>query len=774
MKSSAKEMKTGKEGFFQHLRYKYLPYWYVFLIMLLLCGGLAYYFLKATPNLYETSASVLIRDVENGTESSRIEQTLDPFRSQSVVGNERELLRSGAAISKIVKDLRLYAPITEKDGIKTISAYYSCPVLVEARKPDSLLPTTAPMNLRIDKAGVNVDGQSFVLNQWKVLNGNDIRFINNPNYRRDASKPIEERAFSFSLLSVLKTSENVLDGLITNATSRQSSVIDLKIRDEVPARGEAILSEVINAYLLGSVEKKNSTAARTLEWLNNRIKEEGGQLDSIEKRIQSYRTAENVVDMSEQSRLYLQRVEAGDRQLNEMSMQLASLNEMEKYINSKKAGGLVPSTSGVANQELSTLMQKLYDAEVDYQRLSKTTAENNPMLTARQNEIDKMRPGILEAIQTQRRSLLASREQLGSDVNQYSGMLRTVPQKERALLDVSRQRNMKQEQFNDLLRQRDQILYSLTSTEASGAVINKPTTLSKPVSPKKELIALLALIAPFGLGALFVSAKDAMNGKVLYRDDLNSLTGYPIIGELIESKDAEKLITEPKRSFLLEQFRQIRTTVFSIAPNAKKIMVTSSIEGEGKSFVSSNLALSMARSGKRICLLEFDLHRPKVSEQFGVSNEKGITDILADGASVQNLIQRAPAHSNLFILPSGGFHESVSDLITKEKLDKLIADLANQFDCIIIDTPPVRALNDAFVIGKETDLTLYVTRHNYTPKSYIGMLEDSMTLAGIRNIALIFNGVKNRGIGKNSYGVGYGYGHENKTAYEGYWRKAGA
>lgn len=774
MKSSVKEAKTGKEGFFQHLRYKFLPYWYVFVIMMVLCMGLAYYFLKSTPKLYETTASVLIRDVENGTESSRIEQTLDPFRSQSVVGNERELLRSTAAVTTIVKELRLYAPISEKDGIKTISAYYSCPVLVECRNPDSLLPTKAPLKLRIDKGGVNVEGQSFVLNQWKAFNGNDIRFVNNPNYRRDASKPIEEREFSFALLPVRRTTEGVLDGLITNAASRQSSVIDLKIRDEVPARGEAILNQVIRAYLHGSVTKKNSTAKTTLEWLNNRIKEEGGQLDSIEKKIQGYRTAENVVDIGEQSRLYLQRVEAGDRQLNEMNMQLASLNEMEKYVTSRKAGGLVPSTSGVANPELSVLMQKLYDAEVDYQRLSQTTAENNPMLTSRQNEINKMRPAILEAIQTQRKALVAGREQLGADVNQYSGMLRSVPQKERALIDVSRQRNMKQEQFTDLLRQRDAILYSLTSTEASGAVINEPSTLTKPVSPKTELIALLALIAPFGLGALFISAKDAVNGKVLYRDDLNALTSYPIIGELIESKDADKLITEPRRSFLLEQFRQIRTTVFSIAPNAKKIMVTSSIEGEGKSFISSNLALSMARSGKRVCLLEFDLHRPKISEQFGINNEKGLTDALADGVAAPTLVQRAPANANLFILPSGSFHESVSDLINKEKLDRILAELTAQFDCVIIDTPPVKALNDAFVIGKEADLTLYVTRHNYTPKSYVGMLEDAMTLAGITNIALIFNGVKNRGIGKNSYGVGYGYGHENKTAYEGYWRKAGA
>lgn len=767
-------MKTGKEGFFQHLRYKFLPYWYVFVILMLICGGLAYYFLKSTPKLYETSASLLIRDVENGTESSRIEDNLDPFRSQSVVGNERELLRSTAAISATVKELRLYAPISEKEGILTHSAYYSCPVLVEARKPDSLLPTKEPVELRIDKNGVNAGGQSFVLNQWKAFHGNDIRFINNPHYRRDATKPIEDREFKFALLSVRKTTEGVIEGLITNATSRQSSVIDLKIRDEVPERGEAILTKVINAYLLGSVEKKNSAAAKTLAYLNSRIETEGMQLDSIERRIQGYRTSQNVVDITEQSRLYLQRVEAGDRRMNEMNMQLASLNEVERYVSSKKSGSIVPSTSGIGDPALGQLVQKLYDSEVEYERLSKTTAENNPLLTGLANEITKMRPNILENIQNQKKALLAGRDELGADVNQYSGMLRSVPQKERELVDVSRQRNMKQEQFNDLLRQRDAIFYSLTSTTASGSTINEPTTNTKPVSPKAELIALIALIAPFGLGALFVSAKDSVSGKVLYRDDLNSLTAFPIIGELIESKDADKLITEPKRSFLLEQFRQIRTAVFSIAPNAKKIVVTSSIEGEGKSFVSSNLALSMARGGKRICLLEFDLHRPKISEQFGVTNEKGLTDILADGVAVQPLIQRAPAHSNLFILPSGGFHESVSDLITQDKLEKILAELSAQFDCVIIDTPPVKALNDAFVIAKESDLTLYVTRHNYTPKSYVGMLDDSMALAGISNVALIFNGVKNRGIGKNSYGVGYGYGHENKTAYEGYWRKAGA
>lgn len=773
MKSTPKESKGGgKENFFQHLKFKFLPYWYVFILLFLLCGALAAYVISTTPKQYETNASILIRDVENGEGASRMEAALDLFRSESVVGNERELLRSNATASKIVKDLRLYAPITEKDGYKIHSAYYSSPVLVESRRPDSLLPMLKT-EMQVDRNGVKIGDQSFVLNQWKAFKGNDIRFVPNPNFRRDPTKkPVEERSFSFVLMPVRAVSEGLLDGLTTNSPSRQSSVIDLKIQDEVPERGESILTEFLNTYLMASVEKKNSAAAKTLAYLNDRIVDEGAQLDSIEKRIQNYRSANNVVDIGEQSRLYLQTVEAGDRRINELDMQLASLHEVEKYVDGKKAtAGIVPATVNIADPVLTDLLQKLYNSEVEYERLRKTTAENNPILISLQNEINKVRPNILENIQSQRRSLVAGKDQMGQKVNQYSGMLRTVPQKERELIDVSRQRNMKQEQFSDLLKQRDAVYYSLTSTEASGAIINRPTTTTKPVSPKTELIALMALIAPLGLGAIFVSAKDSMNAKVLYRDDLNSMTNYPVIGELIESKDAAKLITEPKRSFLLEQFRQIRTAISSLAPNAKRLLVTSSIEGEGKSFVSSNLALSMARGGKRICILEFDLHKPKVSEQFGVSNEKGLVDILADDVPLENVLQRVPAHSNLFILSSGGYHESASDLITQEKLQDLLGKLSKQFDCVIIDTPPIKALNDAFVIAKECDLTLYVARHNYTPKSYIGMLDDSMALAGVNNVALIFNGVRNRGFGKNSYGVGYGYGHEVKSAYDGYFRK---
>jgi capsular exopolysaccharide synthesis family protein len=266
-----------------------------------------------------------------------------------------------------------------------------------------------------------------------------------------------------------------------------------------------------------------------------------------------------------------------------------------------------------------------------------------------------------------------------------------------------------------------------------------------------------------------------MNSKVLYRKDIESLTRFPIIGELMFEKLEEPIVTKnAQRTFLQEQFRQIRAALkYQGNPkgNVKRILVTSSIKGEGKSFVSSNLAVSIARSGKKVALLELDLHQPKLREMFGISNCAGITDYLLGKTSESQIIIPTDIQPNLSLIPAGYLIEDPTELLLNGRLEMLLNYLDTVFDVLIIDTAPVLALTDATSISPLVNLVLYIIRHDHTPKTHIEFLDENMEAHNIENVALVFNSVKKRGYGRYSYGYGSGYGYGSKSSYDAYSKK---
>jgi uncharacterized protein involved in exopolysaccharide biosynthesis len=294
--------------------------------------------------------------------------------------------------------------------------------------------------------------------------------------------------------------------------------------------------------------------------------------------------------MSELSKLYFQSFVANDKQLSDLILQLSALDEVEKYVESKNStGNIVPSTFNINDPSLSRLLNSLSTAESQYEKLKRTTAENNPIMLSLQEEIDKTRPSILENIRSQRRNIEAGKATLTQAKDRYSEMLSAVPQKERQLVEVSRQQNIKTDIYSFLLQKKEETSYSITSILPDCYIVSNPTTSGTPVSPKKPFLALLALVAPLALGILMISLKDIFNGRILYRADIEKLTAFPIIGEVIHEKLKSPIVTEnAERSFIVEQFRLIRTALkHQTKPTRKirKMLITSSIKGDGKSFV---------------------------------------------------------------------------------------------------------------------------------------------------------------------------------------------
>ncbi|MBC5773712.1 polysaccharide biosynthesis tyrosine autokinase [Pontibacter sp. KCTC 32443] len=749
----------AENNLFFSLLYKYLPYWPLFVLLLLL-GGLAGwgYLSYATP-VYETTATLIITDEKKGMNDPRIYEAIDVFNSTKIVENEMEVIQSRALMKQVVDSLNLYAPIYEEGEIKSLHAYSTSPIIIKAKYPEKIrAQEKVYFSYNSKTSKVKIKNKEYPLDTWVRTPYGTFQFQHNLKQEAMPTYPLY-----FSLENPRIVTEGILGRLDVKAANKLSSVINLSLQDPVPQRGEDILNQLIYAYNQLAVIDRNVLAANTLAFIEDRIKFVEKELDVVENEVQQYKSTKGIVDLGEQGKLFLQNVGDNDRKLAEVNLQLAVLDKVERYVVSKEnSASIVPSTLGLNDPVLAQLLQKLYDTEIQYQKLSKTTAENNPILVSVTDEIEKIRPSILESIRNQRVNLQASKANLASTNGQYNSVLQKIPKKERELLEISRQQAIKNSVYSFLLQKREETALSYAPTSGDSRVVDMAEAALLPVSPKPFTVYLIAAVLAMILGVTMVTSKELLNQKILFRSEIVDCTHAPIVAELSYVKPRKgPLFKEPSEVFVVEQFRQMRATMglYGRTFSKKKIMVTSSIPGEGKSFVSTNLALSLALSGKKVILIDLDLRNPNTSVLFDLLKHEGITEYLVGELDACDMII-STEYENLSIMPAGARIGDNSELLLNGRLEALFKYLETEFDYILVDTPPVTLVSDAYLITEFCDISLYVIRHDYTPKVVVQRLEDSNISKSLTNMAIVFNGVKARGFVKGEYGYGYGYGNE--------------
>ncbi|HWK03596.1 MAG TPA: polysaccharide biosynthesis tyrosine autokinase [Puia sp.] len=745
-----------KENMFGLLLNKYMPFWPLFLSLVLAFGVLAWLYIHflAVP-VYEISASILVKDEKKGLNDATPMNQLDMFDSKKLVENEIEVIQAKMLMRQVVKKLLLYAPVTYDGGLRKLPAYVYSPVVIQAENPDSLivLEKSEKVYFTYDSATrqVVLRDKHYPLNQWIKDTVGVIRFLANPNY----SAPEEVRPLYFSLVNVKQVTENIFVDLKVTQASKLSSVIDLVIKDPIPKRGEDILNSLINVYNRASVNDKNALASNTLRFINERLALISTELDSVELGVQKYKTSEGITDISSEGQLYLANVGENDKKISEINVQLAVMEQVEKYLRSKNnQPGIVPATFGINDPVLAELLDKLSNLEIKYDGLRKTTAENNPLVISLRNQIEALKPNILENVRNQRANLEAGKQNLVSTSNQYASALKGLPLKERKLISISRQQTVKNGIYSFLLQKKEETALSYNSAIADTRLVDDADSSVKPVKPKHILVYLGAVVAAISIGAGFVEMRQAFNKNIISRKEIEQYTTVPVIGEISSDLSGRPIVIgDGGQSFIAEQFRQLRTTLAYIGINnqKKKILVTSSVSGEGKTFVASNLALTLALTNKKVVLIELDLRKPKLAKLFNVSQEIGITDYFAGNKDADHIIKRTEANKNLFFIPSGHISPNPSELILNGRLPELLEYLDGIFDYIVIDSAPVSPVTDSYIVSTFCDATLYIIRQGVTPKIYVRTLDENREMRTLKNIAIVFNGVKGGGLGQLDY-----------------------
>ncbi|GAB3784019.1 polysaccharide biosynthesis tyrosine autokinase [Spirosoma horti] len=732
---------------------RYLKHWKWFVLSLLLAGAGAYIYLIYQTPIYKIQASLLIKDDKKGLDGENILKEMDILKPKKTVENEIEIIKSYTLMDKVVNHLNLDVQYFRPTKTVDEEVYGELPVRLIVERPLSSLYDDKLQLSFVDGSHVRINDKTYPVNQSvKTPYGRLRIFARQP--LKASLEPIK-----VAVSPRTETVNGYLKKLTVETTSKASTVLQIALEEAVPAKGEALLKQLIEEYNQAAVVDKNLVAASTLDFIEERLRLISGELTNVEKDVESYKTSEGITDLSVQAQTFLQTVQANDAQLNQVNIQLSSLNDIERYVNSKSdSRGTTPATLSLSDPVLLGLVTKTSELELQRDMLARTTSDRNPLLQSLDSQIKSTKESISENIQTIKQQLSSTKNQLNSTNRKLESMVRTVPHKERALLNITRQQAIKNNLYTYLLQKREETALSYASTLPDSRTVDLPRHEKDPIKPVRKmtymLFGLIGLLLPVGA----IAAKDMLNNRVVRRSDVEDVSRVPILGEVVQSDGKKALVVVSKsRSVIAEQIRALRTNLQFLRsnPNGSQVLLfTSSISGEGKSFMSMNIGASLALVDRPTVILEMDLRKPKLHMSLGMRNAVGISNYLIGEATLDDVLQPIEGFPNYFLISSGPLPPNPSELLNGPYLAKLFEELRARFEYVIVDSPPIGLVTDAQVIAPYADATLYMVRHDITPKTYLKMVDSLYKENRFHNLNVILNAV---GDGE-SYYYSYSYG----------------
>ncbi len=736
---------------------KYFFHWPLFLLGLSLAFAGAYFYLQIANPVYEINASILVKDQKKSPQEKAALQELNQSASAGNAETEIEILRSKNIVSQVVDDLQLWTSYERSDGLKTEDLYETTPFKFNLLKTAG---TLKKQNLEI----LIKDNRSFELQNE---NG-DVQIF-------PFNKPVKSSLGSWMLTptenidqfigSVItihinnqeKVSNEYVKSLDAHLLDKAAPTIGLSITDEVTQRGKDFLNNIIKAYNSATSEEEKRTTKSTIDFIDKRLTSLTGELNSAEREVEGYRSSKGLTDISSQSKVYLENVQTNDGKLNEVNVQLNVIEGIERYVNSASGNQNSPATIGITDPALNSLIEKLSQLQLKRVALLATTPESNPIFEPINRQIKTTKVAIKETIYGIKSSLLNSKRELQAFNNKVESSIKDIPGQERQFVGMKRQQSIKENLYVYLLQKREELSLNYASTQIDARVVDQANVGDKKW-PKTSFILAIAMILGLGLPFLIIYLRQAFSNTINERRDIENAVDVRVLGELsYEDLGKEIVVLDNTHHLVGEQFRSLRTNLHYLHDNKNGVgrvtLFTSSVPGEGKSFVSSNLAASLAASGRKTVILEMDLRKPKISKIFNLTtNHLGISEFLSSDLSVDKIIQPSGVNPDLYVVGSGHVPPNPSELLEKNRLNELISHLKDTYDDIIIDSPPLHLVTDAMIIAKFVDVSLYIIKQGHTGKSELSFIRRLQEDEKLPNMNIIFNGIKN-----GKYGYGYKY-----------------
>ena len=769
--------------------------WKWFVLSLIVCLGLGYLYLRYATPAYQASTKVLIKDDDDSKRrgslgSSMIQSAANlGFMSNSNgIDNEIEILSAHDLAQLAVHDMKIYVNYYHKSAFKDPLVYKEQEVSVDLDLPH-LKKLNAPIKLSIEKEGTKyhvkgtynlpIDAFSFEKETSEFEKTFDrlpasistrvgtLTFTPSKIYKLEDGEVLKA-----VIVSPEMAAKQYTKNLTVSQTSKTTTIAELVLNDENPQRALDYLNTLLKVYNRQANEDKNEIAYRTEQFINNRLQKINAELGNTEGQLESYKKRNKVIEMKLNATATIANSDAYAQKLQDANTQVELLNELGKYMN--EPGNKyqpIPSNVGLTDESSTELINQYNKIALDRNNALHAASETSPTVTPLTAQLDALTTSIKRAMRQAKLGMEIQRNSIAKQAAEYAGQIGNSPEQERVLTQIGRQQEVKSGLYLMLLEKREENSISLAATADKGKIIDAPSFIGK-VSPKSSIIMLIALVLGLAIPAGILFLIEFFKYKIEGHEDVIKLTQIPVIADIPVASDAAKkegkadiVVHQNVNNLMEEIFRGLRTNIqFILKSDEKVIMFTSSTSGEGKTFVASNIGISLALLGKKVIMVGLDIRKPRLAELFQIDNHhNGITNLIVrdhnSWEDIQNQILSSGVNSKLDLLMAGPVPPNPGELVTRASLDDIINQLKQHYDYIILDTAPVGLVNDSLQLGRLADLCVYVCRADYTPKASFGMINGLNAEKKLPNMCLVLNGVD---LSKKKHSFYYGVGKYGK------------
>lgn len=768
--------------------------WKWFVLSLIVCLGMGYLYLRYAKPQYQATAKLLIKDDDQnksrGMGNSMIQNAanLGFISNSNGIDNEIEILSAQDLATQAVIDMKCYVNYYHKGTFKDQLVYKEQEVNVDLDLAH-LKKLNAPIKLKIEKDGnqylvtgsyyIPVDAFSFQKEPVKIektlaslpasinTRVGTLSFTKNGNFKLKDGECLKA-----IIVSPEMAASGYAKALAVSQTSKTTTIAELVLKDEDPQRSIDYLNTLIKVYNRQANEDKNEISYRTEQFINQRLEKINSELGSTEGQLESYKKRNNVVEMKLNATAAIANSDTYAQKLQEANTQVELLNELGKYMN--EPGNKyqpIPSNVGLTDESSTELINEYNQIALNRNKMLHSASESSPTVTPLTAQLEDLTKSIKRAMRQAKLGMEIQRNSIAHQAAIYANQIGNSPEQERVLTQIGRQQEVKSGLYLMLLQKREENSISLAATADKGKVIDAPSLVGK-VSPKSSIIMLIALVLGLAIPAAILFLIEFFKYKIEGHEDVMKLTMIPIVADIPMASDAAKkegkadiAVHQNKNNLMEEIFRGLRTNIQFMLKEGEKVMLfTSSTSGEGKTFVASNISISLALLGKKVVMVGLDIRKPRLAVLFQIDNHhKGITNLIVHDHNTWDDIQKqiisSGVNNNLDLLMAGPVPPNPGELVTRASLDDIIKQLKEHYDYIILDTAPVGLVNDTLQLGRLANISVYVCRADYTPKASFGMINGLNEEKKLPNMCLVLNAVD---LSKKKHSFYYGVGKYGK------------
>ncbi|RYC51412.1 tyrosine protein kinase [Flagellimonas olearia] len=761
----------------------YLKHWKWFGLSVFILILLAYAYLRYSTPQYKASAKIQI--IENKGTSSELSvlQDLDVFSGgKTQIEDEIEILKSRGNLTQVVKKLKLNVRYFVVGNIRNSELYGgNFPFSINFISPDSI---------------VNKSEHSFFVNLNSDTSFEYGEEEDAPFKKYDFGSRVKTKIGSIILVPdgefldtykgnrlkvVISPIPNVADGyrqkISVSPAAEYSNIINIALVDPIQKRAVDVINELILTNNSNAVADKKNIADRTTKFINDRITEIYSSLSSVDQTAESFKESRGIADLGSQSNVNFSQSAASERQLQETSIQLNIASSMKDLISDQEGYDIIPTNVGLNDAGIANAAQKYNELVAQRNRLLESSNEKNPVIRKLDQQLEDLKRGMQSSLNNVTNNLDLQVNSLSKQLSQINSRIYAAPSNERALRDISRQQQTTESLYLYLLQKREESQITFASAAPKSKIVDSAYGLNLPVSPKPKFVYLAAIMAGLLIPFSIIYTRDLLDNKLHNKLDLEKIVGdIPVLAEIPKiGKKASKLVKKEDRSVLAESLRILRTNLDYIHKSKGKtekaniIFVTSSVPGEGKTLISSNLASIFANTGKKVLLIGADIRNPKLYTFFSGDLDApdfkpkrevkmGLTEYLSNsGVHLKDIVNPAQdLYGNVDLVYSGKIPPNPTELLMNDRMKELFEEVSELYDYVVVDTAPLMVVTDTLLISEYANQMLYVVKAGATETKVLDFPLKLKKEGKLKNLSFVVNNVKQTNLG---YGGKYGYGY---------------